>query len=291
MSPWKSLLLNLHYHASYPWRIRRNARWQAQGRAPIIALFAHRVADDRANFWTESTDMFRRQIRWLQQHFDVVSLEEAQRRIQCGYNDRACVTLTFDDGYADNCREALPFLLSQRIPFTYFVSTHFMLTGEPFPHDVALGRPLAPNTPQQIRELAQAGVEIGGHTRSHLDLGPVTDAGRLHDELFVARGELEQLTGTRVRYFAFPFGQHRNLSQVAFEAAHAAGYEAVCSAYGGFNFPGDDSFHIQRIHLDENMTRMKNWVTGDPRKLLSHERFQYDRQFLELPAETVGISV
>jgi hypothetical protein len=48
----------------------------------------------------------------------------------------------------------------------------------------------------------------------------------------------------------------------------------VCSAYGGFNFPGDDPFHLQRIAADSVMVRLKNWVTMDPRKLRTR-RFEY----------------
>ncbi len=64
----------------------------------------------------------------------------------------------------------------------------------------------------------------------------------------VAAGEeLQAALGRPVRYFAFPFGLHANLNAAAFALARGAGYEAVCSGYGGFNFPGDDAFHLQRI--------------------------------------------
>src|SRR5687768_18104901 len=46
---------------------------------------------------------------------------------------------SFDDGYADNMRFAVPLLLREKLPFTYFVSTNHVLGGEPFPHDVAAG--------------------------------------------------------------------------------------------------------------------------------------------------------
>ena len=58
--------------------------------------------------------------------------------------------------------------------------------------------------------------------------------------------------------------------------ARECGYEGVCSAYGGYNFPGDDAFHLQRIHADDDMIRLKNWVTVDPRKLKKHRRFTYE---------------
>ena len=65
------------------------------------------------------------------------------------------------------------------------------------------------------------------------------------------------------------------MSPEAFQLAHEYGYEAVCTAYGGYNFPGDDPFHIQRIHA-ENLVRIKNWLTLDPRKL--HRPYRYDYQ-------------
>ncbi len=280
MPVWKQLLLNLYYYGSYPARASRNARLQARGRAPVMVLFYHRIADEHPNPWTTSARAFTRQIRWLSRHLEIVSLAEAQRRLRSGRIDRPCVAITFDDGYADNCRAALPLLIERRIPCTYFVSTRHILQGLPFPHDVARGFPLAPNTPKQICELARAGVEIGAHTRTHADLGRLTDKDRLYEEIVVGRHELQELTGQPIRYFAFPYGQHANLSGDAFRMAQAAGYEGICSAYGGFNFPGNDPFHLQRIHVDDDLIRLKNWTTIDPRKLRSIARYEYQ---LELP--------
>ena len=61
-----------------------------------------------------------------------------------------------------------------------------------------------------------------------------------------------------------------------FAMARRCGYEAVCSAYGGFNYPGGDAFHLVRIAVDNNLIGLKNWVTGDPRKAHT-PRFEYPR--------------
>ena len=81
------------------------------------------------------------------------------------------------------------------------------------------------------------------------------------------------MVGRPVRYFAFPYGHYHNLTTESFELAYASGYRGVCSAYGGYNFPGDDSFHLQRIHPDNDLLHLKNWLTVDPRKLRSVRRF------------------
>src|SRR5262249_50322362 len=153
------------------------------------------VADDCRNDWTMSTRSFATQINWLRERFDLVSLSEAQSRIAAGPNrwPRAC--LTFDDGDAHNRRGAIPLLPKHQIPFTYFVSTNHMLRGESFPHDVAAGRPLAVNTPMHLRELVNAGVEIGAHTRSHADLGAPMSRERMVDEIVGSKRELEESLG------------------------------------------------------------------------------------------------
>jgi len=283
MPLWKRLLLGLYYHGSSPVRHWHNARLAAEGKAPAIVLFYHRVADDALNPWTISNAAFIRQMRWLRERFEMISLSEAQCRLQSGHNERPTVTITFDDGYADNCDEALPFLIEHRIPCTYFVCSRNVLGHRPFPHDVLRGRPLAPNSPEQIREMSDAGIDIGAHTRSHADLGSVTDGETLYEELILPQRELEHITGRPVRYFAFPYGQHENLSLAAFEMARGV-YDGVCSAYGGYNFPGQDFFHIERIAVDDELARLRSWVTLDPRKLRLARQNRYLLP-LDAPAE------
>lgn len=272
----RQLLLSAYYHGTLPWRWIRARRAAGQGMCPISVIFYHRVADAQPNSWTISSHGFARHINWLQRHFDLVSLEEAQRRLRSGKNNRPAVAITFDDGYADNCRFALPMLVKRRIPVTYFVTTRYILAGEPFPHDVARDEPHQPNSLQQLRDLAAQGVEIGAHTRSHSDLGMVHNPRALFDEVVAAGEEMQAAVGQAIRYFAFPFGQHANLNAEVFHMAYDAGYEGVCSAYGGYNFPGDDPFHLQRFHADPSLLRLKNWLTVDPR-WVNTPRYRYEQ--------------
>ncbi len=129
------------------------------------------------------------------------------------------------------------------------------------------------NTWPQLRELAAAGVEIGAHTRTHADLGADLSDDEIVDEVVGSKHELERELDCSVRYFAFPYGQHKNLSAGAFRIAANAGFDGVCSAYGGYNFPGDDAFHLRRFHADEQFIRFVNWMTVDPRKLRLHTDF------------------
>ncbi len=274
MPLWKYLLLYAYYHATLPrrWWIKRILA--ARQQTPIISLFYHRIADDGATEWTMPDRTFIEQVTWLRKNFELISMQEVQRRLRSGENARPALHITFDDGYADNCRTAIPWLVKEKIPCTYFVTVENILKNRPFAHDLKAGVHLRPNSLDEIRAMAAAGIEIGAHTYCHPDLGKVTDPAELNHEIVTARHELQDALGQEIRYFAFPFGQHANLTCRAFELAARSGYEGVCSAYGGYNFPGDDAFHIQRIAAVNELLRMKNWLNADPRKLYTR-RFDY----------------
>ena len=295
MKWWQELALGAYYTATLNARRREATVRAANGREPVIVLFYHRVADSHPNDWTIDTETFAGQIRWLQERFDIVPLAEAQHRIDSGSNRWPTVAITFDDGYADNCNFALPLLLREKIPFTYFVTTQNLCERTPFLHDLKAGQPLQPNTPEEVAELAAAGVEIGAHSQTHVDLGQVKNTEELEREIVDCKAVVESLVKRPVRYFAFPYGQAKNITRKAFRMAFAAGYAGVCSAYGGYNFPGEDAFHLQRIHGDREWIRFRNWLTLDPRKLKSVARFdpgnyrKFPENFLGTPdPEFVG---
>jgi len=283
----RTFLLSLYYNGTLPYRLWQNARLYAAGKAPILVFFYHRIAHDRCVPWSHTNEEFARQIAWLKKRFELISLAEAQRRVRQKSNDRPAACITFDDGYAENCDYALPLLIEEQIPCTYFVCTHYIFEQQLFPHDIALGQRLSPNTVRQIRYLAEAGIDIGAHTRTHADLGKIHDPRRIREEVSRCGDELEQLIGQRVRYFAFPYGLPRNMTSAAFQAAREHGYDGVCSAYGDYNYPGDDGFHIRRIHADD-MLVLRNWATLDPRKLWRPVAYDYTRDQQSLKIEVTS---
>lgn len=260
-------------------RLQRQ-RWlgamQRVGQVPVGILFYHRIADAHPNAWTMSCRDFARQLDWLEQHFDIVDLAEAQRRLQSGVCSQPTVCITFDDGYAENADFAIAELVRRKLPATYFVSTEFVRTGASFPHDLAAGTALAPNTIAQLREFSEAGIEVAAHTRTHPDMGKLHNVDRIEAEIYGSVYDLQEWLGRQVRYFAFPFGQLGNFTQAAIDAVARAGLAGFCSAYGDWNWPGDSGFHLRRIHADPGLERLKNWLTYDPRKVNRRVEFPFD---------------
>ncbi len=263
-------LLALRLNATQGLRERRLRELSLQRAAPIVVLFYHRVADDRMNAWSITSRDFGRHLDYICDHFEWIDLPEAQRRIREGDSPRPAVHLTFDDGYSDNCRFALPEVIRRKIPCTYFVTLHNILTGEQFAHDRKLGLNIRPNSLEEINQLAAAGIEIGAHTRHHLDLGAVDSPDVMQREITASAIELGERIGRPIRYFAFPYGMPRNMPTRAIETVVESGMQGFCSAFGGYNLPGRDWFHIRRAHADPGITRLKNWLSFDSRKV-NHE--------------------
>ena len=283
MAFWKDALVQVYYGGTLPyrnWRVQHDGRL---GNVPMVALFYHRVAEEMHDSWTITNDLFEAQIDWLAERFEFISLRQIQRRMERNCNDRPAVAITFDDGYADNFERALPLLLDRGIPFTYFVTLHNIQTGEMFSHDKKAGSDAMPNSMDQICTLAALGVDIGHHGRNHVDFAHIEDPDQLYDEIVTSRKELEDIIEKKVDYLAFPYGMYGNLCIEGFNLAIEAGYHGVCSAYGGYNKPGDDSFHIQRFHGDPEMPQFKNHAYLDPRKNRV-PRFEYTTE-IEEPQE------
>jgi peptidoglycan/xylan/chitin deacetylase (PgdA/CDA1 family) len=256
----------------YRWATCRNRAkfvrsFERNGTYPASILFYHRVSDHSPNDWSMSVRNFRRQMQWIANHAAPASLDSIYHSQAQACRNKPMVGVTFDDGYAENMETALPILLQYKIPSTYFVTTHFVETGDPFPHDVRVGQSLRPNTISQIRTLAEHGIQIGAHSHSHVDFGKTLSERQLKTEIHDVRKKLQDWSGQSIDYFAFPFGLKCNISQQSIDAIYHAGYRAFVSAAGGMNLPGQDPFHLQRLHGDPGFAAFLNWLTFDPRKV------------------------
>ncbi len=163
-------------------------------------------------------------------------------------------------------------LVERKIPCNYFVSTHFVETGDPFPHDLASGQSFRPNSISDIASMASNGITIGAHSHTHPDFGQEMSDHQLRTEIHDVRKKLQDWSQQPVYYFAFPFGLAKNITQRAIDYVFDDGFDCFVSAAGGHNWPGFDANHLQRVHGDPGMAAVANWLTLDPRNLVRNRR-------------------
>ncbi|MBX3443104.1 MAG: polysaccharide deacetylase family protein [Planctomyces sp.] len=95
----------------------------------LVVLNYHRIGDCRATpldpgVFSATVDEFDRQLGWLKNHADVISLEDVDRAL--AEPQRRSVLITFDDGYRDNFELAAPLLASHGLRAAFFITTGFL---------------------------------------------------------------------------------------------------------------------------------------------------------------------
>jgi peptidoglycan/xylan/chitin deacetylase (PgdA/CDA1 family) len=94
---------------------------------PLILMY-HRVADARVDPWALAVhpDRFAAQLAVLRATRQPLALSEFVERAGRGTLPHDAVAVTFDDGYADNLRQARPRLAAAGVPATLFLATAFV---------------------------------------------------------------------------------------------------------------------------------------------------------------------
>ena len=228
--------------------VYQRAYARAHSPASIPVLMYHRVlenppANSSHGIWV-SAKQFGSHVASLQRRgFHTITFHDYARFLR---GERTLphkpIILTFDDGYEDNYRTAFPLL--QKFGFSaviYVVTdmerrTNFWDQDEPPAHLMSAS---------QMKELHQSGIEIGSHTVRHLRL-PSSSAEDVRCEIRNSKDALEQVLGSGVVSFAYPYGE---LSQSVKECVGEAGYKfAVAADSGPLDFY-QDFLEIRRTQV------------------------------------------
>jgi peptidoglycan/xylan/chitin deacetylase (PgdA/CDA1 family) len=153
-------------------------------------------------------ESFASHVRWLASgRVRVLALEALVAEARAGDDSRGdAVAITFDDGFENFAELAAPLLAGHGLPSTVFVvSDHVGRTN-------AWGGKEHPGVPtlplmnwDQLGRVAEGGVELGAHTRSHPALDTLP-AHALADEIVGSADDIVAQVGRRPTTFAYPYG-------------------------------------------------------------------------------------
>lgn len=211
----------------------------------LIVLF-HRVDDAYAgNPISCTTDEFKKYCKFFKQHFDVVGLTGLIDDLSKGANLSRKLAITFDDGYADNL-EAGGILKNYGLPACFYVASGFIDSERDGWWDAERGLRSYWMKWDDVRQLAEWGFEIGGHTVNHVDLGKVSGEEAVQ-EIVDSREVLQRELGEQVVHFSYPYGGRDNITPENRQAIREAGFTSCTSAYGGAVTPESDIFDLRRV--------------------------------------------
>ncbi len=107
----------------------------------------------------------------------------------------------------------------------------------------------------EVREMAAAGMTIGGHTVSHPLLSR-SDPHRIEAEIRDCERRLREEVGRPMHWFSYPVGGQSAFNATVKRVLQETGVRWACSQYGGFQRPGDlDPLNVRRVPVER-------WMAG-----------------------------
>lgn len=209
----------------------------AAGAEPAAIFMYHHVSPTiapgpYARALTVPPAEFEQQLSWLRSRGCVTTTVE-QVVADASKPRRNCeAALTFDDGYDDAVRFALPLLRRYGARATFYITTGYV--GQPgHVSRAALAR------------LLQAGMEIGAHSVHHYDLTTLPGAQSVQ-EIIGSRRSLQSWTGGAVSSFAYPAGRQ---DAGVVNDVRAAGFANAVTTDPGEVSRADDPFLLPRYRI------------------------------------------
>src|SRR5438046_540802 len=240
----------------------------------VVAAHAEPVPGDPGLH--ASSEEFERQIQWLRDRCEIVSLREMANRFDTEGTASGTAAITFDDGYAGALQIAWPILRELDIPATVFVVArapgnlpgfwwdhpqviaadrsrrHWLvdMRGDqeeivPEGNPLSLPRSLRPASWERLRAAVHEGLDIGCHSASHRTLIRLDDDD-LRDEIEGSREIIREHLRVTPEWFSYPFGAWDSRVR---DAVRHAGYRGAVTLDCGLNTRATDRWSLRRINI------------------------------------------
>lgn len=196
--------------------------WRLADSDDVRAILTYHSLDDSGSPISVDPAVWRDQVAWLATGpVPVVSLAELVDRA----SSVDAIALTFDDGFANFATEALPVLQQHGLHATVFVPSDHVGGTNAWGGASERGIPELPlmDWPDLVRA-EEAGMTVGGHSRTHPRLTTIPDAAVV-DQVQGGAERLARELGQRPTTFAYPYGDYND----AVVSAVAGSFECACT--------------------------------------------------------------
>jgi peptidoglycan/xylan/chitin deacetylase (PgdA/CDA1 family) len=172
-------------------------------------------------------------------------------------NSAKPIYLTFDDGFVDVWKFAMPALQAEKfVGIQFLVSGLIGKTNEWQQRHGDVVEPLMDDA--QIRDWLASGNRIGSHTVSHPHLTQISpDSAR--EEICTSKKALEDRFGVPIEHFCYPYG---DWNEAVRDVVVHAGYKTACTTESGINTANVSPFSLKRFTARYASRKLKNILSG-----------------------------
>lgn len=197
--------------------------------API--LLYHHVSDKTPASTSISPDQFEQHMAFIDKHYTVIPLPELVSALQNKkpLPDNA-LAITFDDGYKNILQNGHPVLQKYRFPYTVFINP------------AEIGQRDDQLTWEEVDKMQSEGVLFANHTLDHLHMLNRAEGesekqwlDRVWHNVTQAEAQIEQHTGTSLKYLAYPFGEYNQSLSAQLRKAGYVGFGQHSGAAGWYS--------------------------------------------------------
>lgn len=202
----------------------------------------------------EALGRFEDNLHFLKRSTNVVSLDDF---FSGGLSSEKINTvITFDDGFKSWVTDAIPVLKKLKLPATFFVSSAFVGLSKEDEAEFIRSRLMLTQTShrratgglslEDVRRIVEEGFTIGGHTLNHSNLAELQNSVQLRYEITEDKLRLEKITGTKIKYFSYPFGAYHNPQIDITKMLRESGYRGAVTTVPGFNSVRSNPYLLHR---------------------------------------------
>ena len=243
--------------------VYERARAKTHSPKSIPVLMYHRVLENPSTesshgIWV-SARQFERQLLSLQRRgFRPITFRAYDAFLRGeGTLPAKPIILTFDDGYEDNYRVAFPLLHKHGFKAVVYAVTNAERRSNFWDRDEPVAQLMSAS---QLEEMHRHGIEIGSHTVNHPHL-PLIAREQVQSDLNDSKNALEQILGSSVSSFAYPYGE---LSEMVKRCVEEAGYKFAASADSGPLTFYEDFLEIRRTQVFPWTDQIGFWKKTQP---------------------------
>ena len=216
----------------------------------VPILMYHSISNDNSNL-SINPENFNLQMKFLKKlGYKSIDFNEISK------NSFKEFIITFDDGYKDNLTNALPILKKYNFKATCFIVSD--LIGKTNEWDKNKKNFVSKEllSKNDILDWHKNGMTIGSHSKTHKILLGLNDE-ELNDEITNSKKNIEDLIGSKIDSFSYPFGI------VNYMSSHKViqNYDyAVTTIRSRFNIIKHKNNYIPRIHMSNELSKIKFYL-------------------------------